>query len=117
MPLINTAHGQMQTWWRGACWRFVKGSKQFGECLFSRNKLVALEDPELSKYREGIISEWKMFVQEGKALRSADLKLTHMLLTPTDLSSLGAGSRGVETAGRRKISRHYPSVPEFVLMQ
>lgn len=42
---------------------------------------------ELSIYREVIISEWKMFVQEGKALRSAESSLTHMLSTPLDSSA------------------------------
>lgn len=49
----------------------------------------------LSIYSEVIISEWKMFVQEGKALRSAESSLTHRLLTPLDSSAssreLGGG--------------------------
>lgn len=47
---------------------------------------------ELSIYSEVIISEWKMFVQEGKALRSAESSLTHMLSTPLDSSAQQQGA-------------------------
>lgn len=46
---------------------------------------------EFSIYSEVIISEWKMFVQEGKALRSAESNLTHMLPAPLDSSAQQQG--------------------------
>lgn len=68
----------------------LKGRKQFEEYPFPKNMGFALE--ELSIYSEVIISEWKMFVQEGKALRSAELSLTHMLSTPLDSSAQQQGA-------------------------
>lgn len=85
MPLINIVHKQIQARWQRTCWCFVKGRKQFEEYPFPENTAFALE--ELSIYSEVIISEWKMFVQEGKALRSAESSLTHMLSTPLDSSA------------------------------
>lgn len=62
-----------------------KGTKQFANYPFLKNVAFALE--EFSIYSEVIISEWKMFVQEGKALRSVESNLTHMLPTPLDSSA------------------------------
>lgn len=70
----------------------VKGRKQFENYPFLKNVAFALE--EFSIYSEVIISEWKMFVQEGKALRSVESNLTHTLTTPLDSSAqqqLGLG--------------------------
>lgn len=60
---------------------------------FLKNMVFALED--FSIYSEVIISEWKMFVQEGKALRSVESNLTHMLLTPLGSSAQQQGLRRI----------------------
>lgn len=67
----------------------VKRRKQFENYPFLKNMAFALE--EFSIYSEVIISEWKMFVQEGKALRSVESNLTHMLPTPSDSSAQQQG--------------------------
>lgn len=83
--MIKGVHRQIQAGWQRACWCFVKGKKQFEEYPFPKYMAFALE--QFSIYSEVIISEWKMFVQEGKALRSAESSLTHMLSAPLDSSA------------------------------
>lgn len=72
----------------------VTGRKQSENYPFLKNVAFALE--EFSIYSEVIISEWKMFVQEGTALRSVvESNLTHMLPTLLDSSAQQQGLRRI----------------------